>query len=483
VHGAGIIERVAAGPGAGRGFLTDGEHRCAYRDLAGAIADVAARLEGAGVRRSDGVVLECANTLPGALALLCLLEGGYRCVLWPQAQQSLETPPFCRYRVRASADAGPAPLRLHLQVAEHGGWNGRPNGAEAYLYLRTSGSTSGPRLAAHAPGALIGNATDCVARFGLEAGDRVAIPVPIFHMYGLGAAFLPALLAGATIDLQPGAQVLRYLAREQDFAPTVAYLTPSFCEALLAARKSPRPYRATITAGDVLTEELFARYEARHGPLLNLYGCTELGAIAACAASDPRELRGTTAGRLMPHARLCESPRVDDDLRELRFRHDHGFAGYAGEDGEPTPESGARSAAGFATHDLGRMLGNGCLQVLGRSDHHVNRDGRLVALTDIETALQCIDGIAQAAVVARGRTRRGQALTAVCVPSAPGRHDPRGLRRACLELLPKHAIPDAFVLVPELPRLASGKIDRVRLGERFAPGAAPASPGATDAAP
>jgi acyl-CoA synthetase (AMP-forming)/AMP-acid ligase II len=110
--------------------------------------------------------------------------------------------------------------------------------------------------------------------------------------------------------------------------------------------------------------------------------------------------------------------------------------------------------------------------VLGRSDHQVNRDGRLVALTDVETALQSIAGVERAAVFANGRTRRGAALMALCVPSKAGIPGERELRRACMDVLPKHAIPDAFLIVSELPLLPSGKLDRIAIRARYASGAA-----------
>ena len=147
------------------------------------------------------------------------------------------------------------------------------------------------------------------------ASDRVAIPVPIAHMYGFGAAFVPAVLAGASIDLQPNANVLRYLAREPDFDPTVAYLAPSFGDALVRVRKAPRPYRLTIMAGDRLTGELFDGYEALHGRLVNLYGSTELGRgrgrrPGGSRRDPPQPDRAVPPRRLaLPHARARPAQR------------------------------------------------------------------------------------------------------------------------------------------------------------------------------
>lgn len=481
-----LIERSALARSSEAAFLTDGENRCEYRDLSRSLDAIRSQLDARGVDPAEVVALECSSTVPAALALLCLLEGGYRCVLWPQTRLSEALPGFCRHRLRARAnpeDSGPAlGFAPGIVVEENAQWNGARADARdetGRVYLLTSGSTGQPRLAVHDSGRLIDNAAGCVDRFELCTNDRVAIPVPIFHMYGLGAALLPALLAGASIDLQRDAHVLRFLAREHDFLPTVAFLTPSFCESLLATRKSPRAYRATVSAGDCLPEDVLSRYEERYGPLLNLYGCTELGAIAACAPSDALAVRMKSVGRLMPAVTLCPGTAVngaDSETRELRFRHEFGFRGYADEAGEPRLPDSAGDG-GFATHDLGALTEGGYLRVRGRADHHVNRDGRLVALTEVEAALERIEGIARAAVVSSGRSRRGAALIAVCVPAAAGISSGRHLRRACLDVLPRHAIPDEFLLVSELPVLPSGKLDRIAIRTRYVARAATADEG------
>ncbi|MFM6200408.1 MAG: AMP-binding protein, partial [Dolichospermum sp.] len=126
--------------------------------------------------------------------------------------------------------------------------------------------------------------------------DRIAIPVPLYHLYGLGAAFLPSVAVGATIDLQKSANLLRYLEREKDFNPNVAFMTPSFCETLIKGRKSARDYKLTVIAGDRIKEDTFTKYERNFGRLLTLYGSTEMGVIAAASPKDQSDVRCQTVG-------------------------------------------------------------------------------------------------------------------------------------------------------------------------------------------
>lgn len=142
------------------------------------------------------------------------------------------------------------------------------NNASRKIYLPTSGSTGSPKMAAHFHTKLMGNAFNCVERLGLTSEDRIAITVPIFHMYGLAAAFLPRVVVGASIDWQKGANLLRYLEGKKEFVPNVTFLTPTFCQTLLKGRKSSRAYKLTVVASDGLREHTFTKYESSFGCLV-----------------------------------------------------------------------------------------------------------------------------------------------------------------------------------------------------------------------
>jgi acyl-coenzyme A synthetase/AMP-(fatty) acid ligase len=379
---------------------------------------------------------------------------------------------FCRYRLQV---AGRKEATGTLEAAQAGGpivisanpqWGANPCVGPASFFVPTSGSTARAKLVQHRHDKLLCAAGRCGERLGLAAADRIALPVPIAHMFGLGAAFLPAILAGASIDIQANANALRYLARERQFNPTVAFLTPSFGDAITRLRKAPKPYRLTVMAGDRLTADLFDRYERLHGCLVNLYGSTELGVIAAGDPADPAHLRRERIGRLMPG--VVVRPGCNPAIAgPLCFEHDCGLECYADADGHPIsePDGSYASGAQFCSNDIGRLV-DGYLVVQGRADDLVKRDGILIACSEIAAALRAIDGIADAVVLSGAMSRRGRMLIAFCVPAASCEWQPAALRKACLGVLPSRAIPDEFLLLPELPRLASGKINRMALRRR-----------------
>jgi acyl-CoA synthetase (AMP-forming)/AMP-acid ligase II len=312
------------------------------------------------------------------------------------------------------------------------------------------------------------NVQRCRARLQLTASDRVAIPVPLFHMYGLGAGFLPSLSAGASVDLQKGANLLRYIQREQAFNPNVAFLTPIFCEMLLKGRHSTRPYRMTVAAGDRVRPHTLTAYEEQFGCLVKLYGSTEMGVMAAASPTDSLEIRSGSVGlplegttfRLAPPP--TEVPPELEGLGELWCHNPYGFEGYLDREGTPLVDG----SEDFRTKDFGQISPDGRITVVGRCDYSVNRDGLLVFFADIERAIESLDSVEMSVVVAKGESSRGKGLVAYCVPAKD--HNPviAEIRAHCFEHLPKRAVPDSIEILKTLPLLPNGKVDRQALIQR-----------------
>ncbi len=437
--------------------LGDENASCSYAALPEKVQHIGDELQRAGLRPGDQVALDCENSLASLTLMLTLVWRRHSVTLLPGIGQ-VPAPAFCRVRLHgAQAPSGCIPV-----LSTNPDWNGADGGTHLRLYARTSGTTGAAKLATHRLDTLRDNALNCVRRFALSPADRVVIPVAQAHMFGLGAGLLPALLAGASVELQAKANVLSFFAREKVFHPTVAYLTPSFCQALVRARRAPRPYRLTVTAGDRIGEGTFRDYERSHGTLACLYGSTELGAIAAGSPDLPQTVRAVTVG--LPMAGVQVETSGEGDTGELVVRHTSAFEGYADARGIPRPST---DGAAHRTADLGRVRADGTIQVLGRLDHRVKRDGRMVAYTDVETALESLPMLARAIVFAdhsRPPGPRGSVLVACCEPLPQhGDLDPRALRRASLEVLDGHAVPDEFVWISNWPTLPSGKVDRSAL--------------------
>jgi acyl-CoA synthetase (AMP-forming)/AMP-acid ligase II len=453
--------------------LTDGHLTCTYMDIPEIFAKIQNFLAAKEINIEDCLALECDNSVPSALVLLYLLEEGYSFLLLHKASQGADDArpflsKFCRYKIETVNDNGKTAHlnpELFLHIIKNEKWIGKRNIAAQKLYLRTSGSTGSPKMAVHSHTKLRENVLNCVQRLRLSSNDRIAIPVPIFHMYGLGAAFLPGVAVGASIDLQKGANILRYLQREKAFNPNVVFMTPVFCETLLKGRKSPRAYKLTVAAGDRIRGDTFAKYESLFGCLVPLYGSTEMGAIAAASPYEPSDLRAKTVGKPMSNVQMRlekgQEEYATKEVGELWCHHQYGFEGYVDENGEPVAQE--YQDGWFRTKDFGRAIPEGYLEVLGRCDHSVNRDGLLVFFAEVEKAIETIEGIDSAVVISNGESQRGKRLVAYCVPVKDTNIVETDIRGAIFNLLPRRAIPDSIVVVNALPLLPNGKVDRQKL--------------------
>lgn len=479
---AGVRERV----------VTDGRLTVSYAEAARLLDRLDGHIERHGVTLRHPVALECSQSVAGALAILHLLSRGYDVVLLPELGGTSKEagtprfiPGFCSHVVTAVGRALPesgfpenaieiAPNEAFAEEPALAGFVG-PD-----LYLRTSGSTGVPKLARMPHQKWLSNALGCVHRWRLTADDRLTVPVPIFHSYGLGAAFLPGLLAGAAMDLGSGGNILRYLEREERFAPDVAFLTPALCDMFLGVRKSSRRYRLAVTAGDKVKRETMAAFEPRFGPLLNLYGSAEMGAVSSAAPDDPPAQRLATAGYPLDGIELrVEEAGADVDTAAgervglLHCRQRNGFAGYLIHEErwcfEPRGDG-----EWFETGDLARLRADGYVEILGRARLSVKRDGLLVVFADVEAAVEKVEGIRRAVVVAAGESLRGSRLVAVCLPAPESEPPhPEAVRRRCFDLLPRYAVPDEVVIVEALPHLPSGKVDRRAVHALVSPPATP----------
>ena len=462
--------------------ISDGHQSVSYAETDRVLRNVDDHFARCGVTKAHPIALECSQSVAGAVAILHLLSRKYSVVLLPNlSEPSKEAgtprfiPTFCSHVITASPDK-----RAGAFSPEHGlpcvaneaftpdaalaGFGG------ADLYLRTSGSTGAPKLTRMSHQKWLNNAMGCVERWAITSDDRLSIPVPIFHSYGFGAAFLPGLLAGAAMDLLADGNIVSYVERETRFKPNVAFLTPAMCDIYLARRTSPRTYRFVVTAGDKVKRETMAGFETRFGPLLNLYGSAEMGAVSAASPADPAASRIGSAGYPFSGIELRTiDAAVDDDavveegVGTLQCRQMNGTEGYLTYDGQWRVEPHEESAW-FDMKDLAKIRTDGYVEIRGRSGLSVKRDGLLVVFADVESALEKVEGVQRAVVLASGERIRGARLVGICLAEGNG-HAPRpeAVRKKCFELLPRYAVPDEVMIVDHLPQLPSGKINRPAL--------------------
>jgi amino acid adenylation domain-containing protein/thioester reductase-like protein len=362
----------------------------------------------------------------------------------------------------------------------------------------SSGTTGKPKGIANSHRAAV---RSYLWRFGLSdygPGDRVGCNV--FFIWEM----LRPLLRGATtvvipddVIYDPGA-LIRFM---EEYGVSETLMTPSLLETVLdvsgpdlADRLSS--LRVLWLNGEVVTRTLARRAlsllpETR---LLNVYSCSETHEVATGDLQELSESPHSTycpVGRPMDPARLYI---LDEYLREVPEGETgelfvggdclaHGYVNLPEKTEESFPadpfssEEGARM---YRTGDKARILPDGNLEILGRTDFMVKIRGYSVELGAVEAAIEENLAVRACVVVADGEEGQDKRLVAYLVPASEDERgeryagwnlDPRTgrspeIRRCLQESLPHYAVPATFVEVEALPLQAtSGKVDRKRLPE------------------
>lgn len=475
-----LIRAGAANPAARASVLVDPYHECPYPEIVPSMEAVQRYLLEQGLTPGDCVTAELSHSVCSAIIVLALFDAGYSVVLEQApasaARAGAAAAPAMRFSkafVSVRTDVKPQSAVLsrpssYVQVRVNPEYDPAARGPrrdQPRLYTRTSGSLGASKIVARPYEHYRLSFLNLARSLRYEPSMRMALPTPIYHLFGLGSGLLLSVYSGVSIDFQERANVLRYLEREEMFNPNIAVVVPTFCESLTRARRSPRPYRFMIIGGDTTSDTTRRKSESLHGPLINQYGSSEMGAIATMDRDTPPELRARSACRLMPGVTLrllvpADQTNSPAPVGELQLKTAYQFEEYVDRDGRHVDIPSAFDGEWFRTGDLARLGENDTLEVLGRSDLSVNRNGLLLPFADVEARLLEVDGVAEAGVAAGPEGIRGRALVAFVVLSGHASLTPREVRDRYAARAPAYSVPDAVQILETIPKLPSGKIDR-----------------------
>jgi amino acid adenylation domain-containing protein/non-ribosomal peptide synthase protein (TIGR01720 family) len=354
-------------------------------------------------------------------------------------------------------------------------------GDNAAYAIYTSGSTGKPKgvLIEHRNliNLLVNHRNGFVTETG---GQRLRVALSAVFSFDTSLEGLVLLAEGHELHvidddvrLDP-AELVDYIAqREIDVVPD---LTPSYVQQLVMTglltdeRHCPK---VLMVGGEALGQSLWRQLSAAAGTTsYNYYGPTEctIDAVYCRVTGDDRPVIGRPLRNL--HAYVLDDawgPVPVGIAGELYLAGDQLARGYLGRPAvtaqrfvaNPFGRPGSRM---YRTGDVVRWGPDGQLEYLGRADEQVKIRGFRIEPGEIEAALLQQSDVAHAVVVARTTADAGhQQLVAYLVSAADTTPSPRALRRALKQQLPDYMVPSAFVVLDELPRTPSGKVDRQAL--------------------
>ncbi|MFZ4585786.1 MAG: class I adenylate-forming enzyme family protein [Acidimicrobiia bacterium] len=232
--------------------------------------------------------------------------------------------------------------------------------------------------------------------------------------------------------------------------------------------------RMLIAGGGPITPGLADEARRRFGAALTTrYSCTEAGIGLGTASTDPLEDAVETVGRPLAGVELVL---LDDDDRAVPsgevgavcLRSPAVMTEYWR---DPEQTQAAFTSDGFVrTGDLGWLDDHGRLHLVGRAKEMYVRGGYNVFPVEVEAALSEHPAVRAVAVIARADDVMGEVGVACVVPTDPA-HPPsiEDLRSFVTSRLAKYKLPDALVLLDDLPLTAGDKIDRAALRVRLTP--------------
>jgi len=325
------------------------------------------------------------------------------------------------------------------------------------LLAYTSGTTGAPKGALLTHGNLLASAEALRIAWRWEPDDRLVLPLPLFHLHGLGVGLHGTLTTGASVVVQQGFDAERVLDALRDEHGTLYFGVPTMWRRLAGSSRASElsTLRLGVSGSAPLDAALFEAIATTCGQrLIERYGMTE----TVMTVSNPYdgERRPGTVGLPLPGVDL----RVAEGTDEILVRGPNVFDGYWQ---RPDATAEAFVDGWFATGDVGAFDEAGYLQIVGRRKELIISGGFNVYPREVQDVLRAHPAVHDVAVVGVADPEWGEQVVAV-VEGRCGRDDEATLGALAASSLAPYKRPRRIVWVDELPRNALGKVvtDAVR---------------------
>jgi fatty-acyl-CoA synthase len=393
--------------------------------------------------------------------------------------------PHLKHIVRLGAEKTPGMLNFD-DVATAGGNAERMKLADLGPKLQfddainiqfTSGTTGHPKGATLSHHNILNNGYFVAEGLKLTPADRLCIPVPLYHCFGMVMGNLGCLTHGATM-VYP-AEAFDPLATLQAVAEercTALFGVPTMFIAQLDhpefARFDLRSLRTGIMAGSPCPIEVMKKVQSQMnmGEVTIAYGMTETSPVSTqCATDDPVERRVSTVGQVLPH---IEIKIVDPEGKAVPRGETGEFCtrGYSvmkgyWNDAEKTRDA-IDEAGWMRTGDLATMDAEGYVNIVGRLKDMVIRGGENVYPREIEEFLYSHPKIQDVQVIGVPDPRYGEEICAWIKLKAGRTATPEEIREFCKGQIAHYKIPRYIEFVPEFPMTITGKIQKFVMREQ-----------------
>lgn len=348
--------------------------------------------------------------------------------------------------------------------------------SDPFAILFTAGASTKFKGVVQSNEAILSTAAASAAGLGMTEDDTTLCIVPLFNIFGLGAALLTSIVTGSGLVLQEQFDPLEALELIESEEPTVLHGVPTMFVMMLREDRlvdvDVRSLRSGMIAGAPVSPELANEIRARLVPDIEIaYGLTETGpTVTMTSPEDSGDRRSTTVGRPLPGVEVrildeSHDPVPPGSEGEVVVR---GFNLMSGYFRQPSATRAAMTADGFLkTGDLGTLDEERYLRIEGRKRDLIIRGGYSVHPREVEDHLRSLPAVADAAVVGIPNEVLGELVCACVVLIEGALVTEEEIREMCRPALADYKLPDLVHFVEELPRATTGSSRRAEIARRM----------------
>ena len=349
-------------------------------------------------------------------------------------------------------------------------------GDDTALLLHTSGTTARPKIVPLSHRNLCAAARNIAESIRLTPSDRGLNVMPLFHVHGLVGSVLASLWAGGSTACTPGFAETEFFKWVGSLRPTWYSAVPTMHQGVVRVATSQNirvgasSLRLARSASWALPPKTGRELSETLGvPVIEAYGMTEAGNQICSNPLPPGRVKlgsvGPPAGSDV--AIMDDEGRLVDqgEVGEVVVRGESITKGY---ENDVVANTRSFKDGWFHTGDVGYFDEDGYLFLRGRSKEIINRGGENISPREIDEALMEHPDVWQAAAFAVPHPTLGQDVAAAVVTTPNSSVTEKLVREFAFERLADFKVPSRIVIVDDIPKGATGKVQRAGLAERLA---------------
>ncbi len=476
-----------------------------YRSLRKLAAGTRAALNAQGIGRNGRVAIVLDNGPEMAAAFLCIstaataapLNPAYRAeefefylsdlsakllvVAQGRTSAAVEVAdklgvPVARLIARPEQGAGSFALEFPPGLAAHqAGAPGPAAPEDIALVLHTSGTTSRPKIVPLAQRNVCATAHNVRNSLALTAADRGLAIMPLFHIHGLMAGLLAPLCAGGEVCCAPGFNALKFFSWLAEARPTWYTAVPTMHQTILSrAAKNvdvieANRLRFIRSSSSALPSQVIRELEDVFGvPVIEAYGMTEAAHQMASNPLPPGKRKPGTVGLAAgPEVAVIDDkgdPVPPGTTGEIAIRGENVMSAY---ENNPKANGDAFVKGWFRTGDQGVMDAEGYVTITGRLKEIINRGGEKISPREVDEIILDHPAVQQCVTFGVPHDMLGEDVAAAVVLREGVQASEKELREFVALRLADFKVPRKILIVAEIPKGATGKIQRIGLAQRL----------------